>query len=126
MRIIMAIGIGSFLGAIFRYFLSQFINSKFLSTFPFGTLTVNILGCLLIGLIFGLSDRVNLSQEWRLFLTTGLIGGFTTFSAFSYETITMMRDGQFWYASAYVIGSVVVGLIATFIGIVVIKNVIPC
>lgn len=121
MKIIIAIGTGSFIGAVCRYLLSQFIHTKFLSTFPFGTLVVNILGCLLIGLVFGVSSRVNLAQEWRLFLATGLIGGFTTFSAFSYETINMLRDGQFWYASAYVVSSVVVGLIATFIGIAIIK-----
>ncbi|MDD4385647.1 MAG: fluoride efflux transporter CrcB, partial [Bacteroidales bacterium] len=112
---------GSFIGAVLRYLLTQFIQSKLLSTFPFGTLTVNIVGCLLIGLVFGVSAKVNLSQEWRLFLATGLLGGFTTFSAFSYETINLLRDGQFWYASTYVVSSVVVGLVATFIGITIIK-----
>lgn len=121
MKIIIAIGTGSFIGAVLRYLLTQFIQSKLLSTFPFGTLTVNIVGCLLIGLVFGVSAKVNLSQEWRLFLATGLLGGFTTFSAFSYETINLLRDGQFWYASTYVVSSVVVGLVATFIGITIIK-----
>ena len=82
MKIILAIGTGSFIGGILRYLLSQFIQTKFVSTFPFGTLGVNIIGCFLIGLVFGLADRGNLTQEWRLFLATGLIGGFTTFSAF--------------------------------------------
>ena len=121
MKIILAIGTGSFIGGVFRYLLSQFIQTKFLSTFPFGTLTVNIIGCLLIGLVFGLSDRGNMTQEWRLFLATGLIGGFTTFSAFSNETVSMLHDGQLWYASAYIFSSVIVGLIATFIGITIIK-----
>ncbi|MDY0197822.1 MAG: fluoride efflux transporter CrcB [Tenuifilaceae bacterium] len=121
MKNIIAIGIGSFIGAVLRYLLTQFIQSKLLSTFPFGTLTVNIVGCLLIGLVFGVSAKVNLSQEWRLFPATGLLGGFTTFSAFSYETINLLRDGQFWYASTYVVSSVVVGLVATFIGITIIK-----
>ena len=121
MKIILAIGTGSFIGAVFRYLLSQLIQTKVVSTFPFGTLTVNIVGCLLIGLLFGVSVRVHMTQEWRLFLATGVLGGFTTFSAFSYETINMLRDGQFWYASTYVVSSVVVGLIATFIGIAIIK-----
>lgn len=121
MKLIFAIGVGSFIGGIFRYLLSQFVQARFLSTFPFGTLTVNIIGCFLIGLFFGFSERGNFTQEWRIFLATGLIGGFTTFSAFSIETVNMLRDGQFWYAAAYIISSVVVGLIATMLGITIIK-----
>lgn len=121
MKILLAIGIGSFLGGISRYLLSQFIQAKFLSTFPFGTLGVNILGCLLIGVVFGLSDKGNLTQEWRLFMATGVLGGFTTFSAFSNETVSMLRDGQFWYAAAYILSSIFFGLMATFIGISFIK-----
>ena len=121
MKIILAIGTGSFIGGILRYLLSQFIQTKFVSTFPFGTLGVNIIGCFLIGLLFGLTDRGNLTQEWRLFLATGLIGGFTTFSAFSNETVGLLRDGQFWYATVYITVSVFVGLLATFIGIAIIK-----
>ena len=121
MKILLAIGTGSFIGGIFRYLLSQFIQARLLSTFPYGTLCVNIIGCFLIGLVFGLADRGNLTQEWRLILATGVIGGFTTFSAFSNETVSMLRDGQLWYALAYVISSIVFGLAATFIGISIIK-----
>lgn len=121
MKVILAIGIGSFIGGISRYLLSQLVQSKFLSTFPFGTLGVNIIGCFLIGLVFGLADRGNLTQEWRLFLATGMMGGFTTFSAFSNETVSMLRDGQLWYASVYIVSSVLLGLIATFIGILIVK-----
>src|SRR5678815_2622649 len=102
MKILLAIGTGSFIGGIFRYLLSQFIQARLLSTFPYGTLCVNIIGCFLIGLVFGLADRGNLTQEWRLILATGVIGGFTTFSAFSNETVSMLRDGQLWYALAYI------------------------
>jgi CrcB protein len=116
MKLILFVGIGSFLGGIFRYLLSQFIQTKFLSTFPFGTLSVNILGCLVIGFVFALSERTSLSPEWRLFLATGICGGFTTFSAFSSETFSMLRDGQLWYASAYVAASLILGILATFIG----------
>lgn len=121
MKILLAIGTGSFIGGIFRYLIAQAIQQKFFSTFPFGTLTVNVLGCLLIGLIFGLSDRGNMNQEWRLFLATGICGGFTTFSSFSNETISMLRDGQIGYASAYIFFSVLVGLAATLLGIAIIK-----
>ncbi len=121
MKLIIAVGIGSCVGGIFRYLLSQVIQTKFLSTFPFGTLSVNIIGCFLIGVAFGFSERSYLSVEWRLFLVTGFLGGFTTFSSFSNETIALIRDGQSWLALSYVAGSVIVGLIATFAGISVIK-----
>jgi fluoride exporter len=121
MKLVLAIGTGSFIGGISRYLLSQFIQSKFLSTFPFGTLSVNIIGCFLIGMVFGLSDRGDINQEWRLFLATGILGGFTTFSAFSNETVGMLRDGQHWHALGYVATSVVLGLIATFIGFAITK-----
>ena len=121
MKLLLAIGTGSFIGGALRYLLSQFIQARFLSAFPFGTLGVNIIGCFLIGLVFGLSDRGNLSLEWRLFLATGILGGFTTFSAFSNETVAMLRDGQMGHAAAYVASSVILGLFATFSGIFIIK-----
>ena len=121
MKIILAIGIGSFIGGISRYMLSQLIQNKFLSTFPFGTLGVNILGCFLIGVVFGLNERSNMGMEWRLFLATGILGGFTTFSAFSNETVALLRDAQYWHAFAYIATSIIIGLLATFIGILLIK-----
>ncbi|MGV8945760.1 MAG: fluoride efflux transporter CrcB [Lutibacter sp.] len=116
MRILLLIGTGSFIGGVFRYILSQFIQTKFLSTFPFGTLGINIIGSFAIGLIFALSERTNMTPEMRLFLATGICGGFTTFSAFSSETFSMFRDGQLFYASAYITSSVLFGVLATFFG----------
>jgi CrcB protein len=121
MKIIIAIGTGSFIGGVLRYFITHLVQGRFLSAFPFGTLTVNIVGCLLIGLVAGAADKNILSPEWRLFLATGLLGGFTTFSAFSVETVGLLRDGHLWQASAYVLVSVFVGLLATFVGIEIAK-----
>lgn len=121
MRILLLIGTGSFIGGVLRYSLSQFIQTKFLSAFPFGTLGVNIIGCFAIGLVFALSERTNMSPEMRLFLATGICGGFTTFSAFSNETFSLMRDGQLLYASAYITSSVLFGLLATFFGYALLK-----
>lgn len=121
MKIIMAIGAGSFIGGVSRYVLSIMIQNKAFSTFPFGTLTVNLLGCFLIGLVYGLSEKGNISPDWRLFMATGVLGGFTTFSAFSNETIGMLREGQVLFAFSYVFASVVFGLALTFIGILMTK-----
>ena len=121
MKIIITINIKSFINDISRYLLSQFVQNKFLSAFPYGTLVVNIIGCFLIGIVFGLSDRGNITLEWRLFLATGVLGGFTTFSAFSNETVSLLRDGQLWHAFTYIACSVVIGLMATFTGISLIK-----
>lgn len=117
MKILLMIGVGSFIGGICRYLIALLVQNKFLSTFPYGTFAVNVIGCFLIGVIYALSDRGNINMEWRIFLATGILGGFTTFSSFSNDTISMMRDGQYWHAFAYVAFSVILGLAATFIGI---------
>ena len=121
MKILLVIGAGSFIGGIARYLLAQLIQNKFLSAFPFGTLGVNIIGCFFIGLVFALSEKANLMAEWRMFLVTGLLGGFTTFSSFSNETVAMLRDGQLGYAFAYIVASVLLGILATLMGISLIK-----
>ena len=121
MKILLAIGIGSFIGGVSRYLISLFIQNKILSTFPYGTLAVNITGCFLIGLVYGLSEKGNINVEWRLFLATGILGGFTTFSSFSNETVSMLRDAQYWQAFSYVGFSIIIGLAATFGGISLIK-----
>ena len=113
----MLIGLGSFIGGISRYLLSQFIQLKIVSSFPYGTLLVNIIGCFLIGVVFGLFERSGLTNEWRLFLATGVLGGFTTFSAFSYESLKLVRDGQAGYALIYIFCSVIIGLTATYGGV---------
>ena len=93
------------------------VGSK--SVFPYGTLAVNIIGCMLIGLVFSLADKGSISQEWRLYLATGLIGGFTTFSAFSIETLNMLHAGRALSAILYVALSVTLGLVGTYLGILI-------
>ncbi len=123
MRILFLIGAGSFIGGIFRYLLSQCVHAKFFAKFPLGTLIVNIIGCFCIGLFFGLANKINFSNEWKLFLVTGLLGGFTTFSAFSNDTVLLFKDGQVLYAAIYIFSSIFLGLAATFIGNAIIKNI---
>lgn len=121
MKIVLFVGLGSFIGGISRYLVSVFIQNKFLSTFPYGTLAVNIIGCFLIGIIYGFSERGNMNAEWRIFLATGIMGGFTTFSSFSNETVSMLRDAQYLQAFSYIFFSVIIGLAVTFAGISLIK-----
>jgi len=115
MKILLLIGSGSFVGGILRYLLSQFLQTKTPSIFPLGTLAVNVLGCFLIGLVIGFMDRGTLASEWRVFLATGLLGGFTTFSAFSMESVNLMKEGQAGYALIYIGLSVFLGLAATYV-----------
>jgi CrcB protein len=84
-------------------------------------LTVNIIGCFFIGIVIGFFDKGMVSNEWKLFLATGVLGGFTTFSAFSAETFTLFREGHFAYALIYVFASVLVGLAATYVGYLLVK-----
>jgi CrcB protein len=116
MKTTLIIGLGSFIGGISRYLLSKLIQTQFTMVFPFGTFAVNVMGCFLIGLVFGWSSKNYLEPTWQLFLTTGVLGGFTTFSAFSMETITMMNAGQTQSAILYVVLSMVVGLAGTIAG----------
>lgn len=120
-KILLIVGTGGFVGTVFRFLLSQFIQTRFFSEFPYGTLGVNLLGCLAIGVVFALSERIHMNPEWRMFLATGICGGFTTFSAFSYETFSLLRHGQFWFASGYIAASVILGLLATYAGYSLIK-----
>ena len=122
MKIILAIGAGSFLGGIFRYLLSLLIQGKTLSPFPWHTFAANIIGCFFIGIVFGIFDKGEMSHEWRLFLATGVLGGFTTFSAFSIETLMLFRGGYMFYALLYIFSSVLVGLATTFFGYLLIQR----
>lgn len=104
------IGIGGGLGALGRYGLVSLLQQKSLG-FPWGTLAVNALGCLLIGAVF---ER--LSTDGRAFVVVGLLGGFTTFSAFGHETVELVRRGHAFFALLNVSGNVVVGIGAVLVG----------
>ncbi|MEP6465970.1 MAG: fluoride efflux transporter CrcB [Parafilimonas sp.] len=116
------IGLGSFIGGVCRYLLQQFVQNNYPSSIPYGTLIVNIIGCFVIGLVYELSGRGNLvSPEMRLFIATGICGGFTTFSSFAYENVTMVLEGEFLYTLLYILLSVVIGFGAVHAGILFIK-----
>ena len=121
MKTIIFIGLGSFIGGVFRYLLTMFMQNKVPGYFPYGTLMVNVIGCLLIGMVYGASSRDLMTTDWRLFLATGVLGGFTTFSAFSYESISLLRTGHLLNAAVYISLSIILGLLATFTGLFLIK-----
>ena len=116
---ILLIGTGGFVGSIFRYLLSGLTHRVWHgdSTFPYGTLLVNLIGCLLIGFLGGLTESRQLfPPEVRLFMLIGLLGGFTTFSTFGYETFGFVRDGQWLPAVFNVVLHVTFGVGAVWLG----------
>ena len=118
MLLILLVGIGGFFGAVMRYLVTEWMQDIFRAfSLPCGTITVNITGCLLIGLLAGLSENRNLlGQPTRALLLIGVLGGFTTFSAFSYETVELLRDGKSMAAFSNVGLQVCLGLAAVWVG----------
>ena len=112
------VGLGGFLGSVLRYGTGGLVHRLAgQALFPWGTLVVNGLGCLVIGFLGGLAEmRGVLSGEARLFLFIGVLGGFTTFSSFGYETYHLVRDGQSAWAAANVLSQVLLGLAAVWAG----------
>jgi fluoride exporter len=118
MNLLWYVALGSAVGGASRFALSTFVQQRASSAFPFGTLIVNITGSLILGFVlrYALSSP-SVSAEMRALLTTGFCGGYTTFSTFSYESIALIEDGDYRRAAIYIVLSVVVSLIATFLGI---------
>ncbi len=124
LRIILFIGAGSFLGGVARYLLSQAVQSSANSSFPWGTMVVNVAGCLLIGILYGLFERNHVGNEaLRMFLTVGFCGGFTTFSTFVHENYALLGDGNFLHAVLYPVLSFALGLLAAGIGHLIVRNI---
>ncbi len=122
MKAILMIWLGGGIGSVFRYLVQLGVSKLVNITFPAGTFLVNITGCFVIGLLYGFANKyATLTLEWRMFLITGLCGGYTTFSSFSYESISLFRQGNYTYFILYILLSVIVGLFATMGGITIVK-----
>ena len=116
------VGLGGGAGSMLRYAVQKIFNPQSAATFPTGTLLVNISGCFLIGILWGLASRsVTWNEEMKLLLMTGFCGGFTTFSAFTFEGIGLLKENKMALFLIYITVSVIGGLLATFIGIRIIK-----
>lgn len=114
--------VGGGLGATARYWLGGWVQDRSGSTaFPYGTLAVNATGSLLIGVVLALVLRQDLSLGWRLFLAVGVLGGFTTFSSFAYETVALIQAGDFGPALANVLGANTVCLVFCWLGVVAVR-----
>lgn len=115
---LLLVGSGGFVGSALRYAIAGWVQ-RFDpdGSYPYGTLAVNVTGCLVIGLLGGLSEtRSALGSEARLFVLIGMLGGFTTFSTFGWETLALLREGELGAAGINIAASMVIGLVAVWIG----------
>jgi CrcB protein len=115
------VGLGGGIGSMLRYLTTHFIANR-IAQFPaiYGTFCVNFAGSLLIGIVWGLSERFEwLSPSLRLFLATGLCGGYTTFSAFAYENVGLLQNGNYGVSFIYILVSIITCLSAVFLGLLI-------
>jgi CrcB protein len=117
MKNIILVGIGGMIGSIARYLTSTYFYKLLPSAFPYGTFAVNVIGCLVIGIIYGLTERYNwFTSDWRIFLAAGFCGGYTTFSSFAIENVQLLQQANYFTFALYSITSFTLGLIAVYIG----------
>ncbi len=113
------VGLGGALGAVARYLLGLWIATRVSPDFPWSTFLINISGSFLIGIVLGLASAGQISSETRLFLAVGVLGGYTTFSTFSYESLELLMDGSIRSFFLNTLGQLSCGLIAVYAGLVV-------
>lgn len=122
LKSLLIVGTGSFIGGAMRYLLSTYIKNMYGQTFPWGTLVVNLLGCFVFGIIFALFSKHNSTDNtFYLLLTTGICGGFTTFSTFANESVQMIQNGNIGEFIGYMATSVIVGIALIALGYWIVK-----
>jgi len=113
------IAVGGSLGAIARYWVGSEVANRLGTKFPYGTFVINISACVIIGFsLTYLGKRAELNPAWRFLIPTGFVGAYSTFSTYEWETLSSLRTGAFSLAALYAIGSLVLGLVATWAGAV--------
>ena len=122
LKTILLIGSGGFIGSVARYYVSKVVQDSVFSSFPTGTLFVNILGSLILGFFVGLAIKhPSFSLGWRMIIMVGFCGGFTTFSTFTSENLKLLQDGQILYVFLYTGLSVLLGFTAVYLGYLISK-----
>ena len=116
-RFLVYVIVGSSLGGAARYLSQEFVQKNFPSFIPLSTLSVNIVGSFIIGIIYALAEKSKISPEVRILIATGFCGGFTTFSSFAFENVKLMQDGEFFNTALYILLSLVIGFVAVYLGI---------
>lgn len=114
----MLVGCGGFLGANARYWLGGYIQSKLGSTFPWQTMAINVMGSFMIGLFLGLLGELQWHPNWRLLVGIGILGGYTTYSSFAYEAVTLVGQKEYGWALFYVEGTALLTVFAAWVGLV--------
>ena len=117
MKHVLFIMIGGSIGALSRYYISRYINDASGSIFPYGTLAVNVLGCLIIGFLFDLFENIIVDPSTRALLTVGFLGALTTFSTYSLETVNLIRSGELKYSLLYIFSNNITGFLSVIAGI---------
>ena len=122
MRILLLVGLGGGIGSVFRYLTSVVVNRHFQTIFPWATLIANVLGCLIIGLLLGFIERHQLTNPGlKYFFITGFCGGYTTFSSFASENMSLFQAQNTGVAFLYIAASILTGLFAVWLGLVIAK-----
>ena len=122
---VIAVFVGGGLGAALRHAVNRTSLTYLGPAFPYGTLIVNVVGCFVMGVLTELMAlKLNVGQEWRVFLTTGILGGFTTFSAFALDFALMAERREFVTAGGYVLASVVLSIVALFLGLAAVRTIL--
>ena len=116
MRHVLLIALGGSLGSVARYGLSTLVYQATSETFPWGTLVVNLTGCFLIGVVAEIFDAAIVPSEWRSFVTIGFLGGFTTFSTYTLESVNLLREGELRVATVNVLTSNLSGILCVILG----------
>jgi CrcB protein len=122
LRTILLVGSGGFIGSVMRYLVQYYMEKNLESTFPWGTFIANVAGSFIIGMVFALAEKGNLmNAEWRIFLAVGICGGFTTFSSFAYNNLSMLNERAWGSLFLNTGGNLFFGILAVYLGIILIR-----